>query len=267
MWKCVCCGQTTLLDQVLNFMTCPKCGSILATEGTPFKHQYLTDTCNINNYQTVIDACAGSGMLQFPNGELKEGSPLILEKIMKDKGHCICIEVDRKTHKLLKYFCKSAEVIHGDCNEVLPEIVDGKKPTLVYVDPFGYGVPVIDRRVVMKLSETPNTDLLIHFSWRICREMGYARKYLKSENVTLKKRAESYSNSLNIWWGNSDWMNWGSMKKRGYAEKYADPLRKSNTIDITAFGKGRGLSFYLMLATKFKVPRYGILKWMKPKNS
>lgn len=41
MWKCICCGQTTLLDQVLNFMTCPKCGSIIATEDTPRKHNVL----------------------------------------------------------------------------------------------------------------------------------------------------------------------------------------------------------------------------------
>ena len=265
MWKCACCGQTTLLDQVLNSMTCPKCGSILATKGTRFKHQYLVDVCSANDYKLVIDACAGSGMLQFPNGELKEGSPLILEKMMKDKGRCICIEVNRKTYKLLKHVCKNAEVLHGDCNQILPDLIDGKNPTLVYIDPFGYGVPVIDRNMVLKTARTPNTDLLIHFSWRICREMGYARKYLTSGDRTLRSRAQSYAKSLNMWWGNSDWLKWGSMKKRDYAEKYASSLRENNTVDITAFGRGRELSFYLILATKFQIPRYGILKWMNPK--
>ena len=265
MWKCACCGQTTLLDQVLNAMTCPKCGSILATKGTPFKHQYLVDVCSANDYKLVIDACAGSGMLQFPNGELKEGSPLILEKMMKDKGRCICIDVNPKTYKLLKHVCKHAEVLHGDCNQILPDLIDGKNPTLVYIDPFGYGVPVIDRNLILKMARTPNTDLLIHFSWRICREMGYARKYLKSDDRTLRRRAQSYAKSLNVWWGNSDWLKWGSMKKREYAEKYASPLRENNTVDITAFGRGRGVSFYLILATKFQVPKYGILKWVTPK--
>jgi len=262
MWKCICCGQTALLGQVLNFMTCPSCGSILATRDTPFKHQYLKEVCSTNNYKLIIDACAGSGMLQFPDGRLKEGSPLILEKMMKDKGHFVCIEVDPKTAKLLKNFSKDAEILHGDCNEILPELVDGENSTLVYIDPFGYGVPVIDRSVVLKISKIPNTDLLIHFSWRICREMGYARKYLKSENPTLRKRAESYTKSLNIWWGDADWLKWGSMKKLGYAEKYALPLREDNTVDITAFGKGREQSFYLILATKFQVPKYGILRWV-----
>jgi len=262
MWKCVCCGQTTLLDQVLNFMTCPKCGSIIATRDTPHKHQYLKDVCSKNNYRLVIDACAGSGMVQFPTGNLKEGSPLILERMMKNKGRCICIEVDPKTVKLLNSFCKNAEVIHGDCNKILPTLIDGRNPTLVYIDPFGYGVPVIDRNLVLELSKMPNTDLLVHFSWRICREMGYARKYLSSDNETLRKRATSYAESLNIWWGNSDWLDWGSMSKRDYAEKYASPFREDNTVEVTAFGKSVGTSFFLILATKFNIPDYGILKWV-----
>ena len=262
MWKCICCGQTTLLDYVLNFMTCPKCGSRLATKETPLKHQYLIDVCSINDYKLVIDACAGSGMLQLPNGELKEGSPLILEKIMKDKGHCICIEVDPKTYRLLKGFCKHAEVLYGDCNKILLDLVDGKTPTLIYIDPFGYGVPVIDKNLVLKMARTPDTDLLIHFSWRISREMGYARKYLTSDDRTLRKRAEGYTKSLNIWWGNSDWLKWGSMSKMEYADKYARPLRENNRVDITAFGNGRGISFFLVFATKFQLPKYGLLKYM-----
>lgn len=264
MWQCACCGQTALLDQVQNFMICPKCGSILATKETPMKHQYLKEVCSANDYKLAIDACAGSGVVQFSNGKLKEGSPLILEKMMKDKGRCICIDVNPKTHKLLKRFCKHAEVLHGDCNKILPQLIDGKCPTLVYIDPFGYGVPVINQKMVLKIARTPNTDLLIHFSWRISREMGYARKYLTSDDSTLKKRAQGYAKSLNIWWGSIEWVKWGSMRKRDYAEKYASPLREKNTVDITAFG-GRGVSFYLIFATKFQTPEYGILKWVKRK--
>jgi len=147
---------------------------------------------------------------------------------------------------------------------ILPDLIDGKKPTLVYIDPFGYGVPVIERNLVMKMSRTPNTDLLIHFSWRISREMGYARKYLTSDDGTLRKRAQGYAKSLNIWWGSPDWLTWGSMRKIDYAEKYASPLREDNTVDITAFGDC-SVSFFLIFATKFQIPRYGILKWVKQK--
>lgn len=202
-------------------------------------------------------------MVQFPNGNLKEGSPLILEKLMKDEGRCICIEVDPKTVKLLNNFCKNAEVIHGDCNKILPTLIDGRNPTLVYIDPFGYGIPVIDRNLVLELSKMPNTDLLVHFSWRIAREMGYARKYLSSDEQTLRKRATGYAKSLDIWWGNSDWLKWGSMSKLDYAEKYASPFRENNTVEITAFGKSQSISFFLILATKFDPPDYGIRKWIK----
>jgi len=245
-------------------MVCPKCGSTIATEKTPLKHQYLKDVCSTNDYKLVVDACAGSGMIQFPNGELKEGSPRILEKIMKDKGRCVCIDVNLKTYRLLKHYCKHAEVLQGDCNKILPDLVNTKTPTLVYIDPFGYGIPAIDRNLILKMARTPNTDLLIHFSWRIAREMGYARKYLASDDRTLRKRAQAFTKSLNIWWGDSDWFDWGSLKKRDYAEKYAAPLRENNTVDITAFGD-RGVSFYLVFATKFQIPRYGILKWVNQK--
>jgi len=134
-------------------MVCSKCGSIIATKDTPQKHQYLKEVCSTNDYKLVIDACAGSGMVQFPNGELKEGSPLILENMMKDKGRCICIDVNPKTYRLLKRFCKHAEILHGDCNKILPDLTDGKHPTLVYIDPFGYGVPVIDKNLVLKMRE------------------------------------------------------------------------------------------------------------------
>jgi hypothetical protein len=60
--------------------------------------------------------------------------------------------------------------------------------------------------------------------------------------------------------------SWGSMRKTDYDEKYASPLRKDNTVDITAFGD-RSVSFFLIFATKFQIPGYGILKWVKQKRA
>lgn len=55
----------------------------------------------------------------------------------------------------------------------LLKYVDGKVSTLVFIDPNGYGVPAVRHDIVSKISKTKNTDVLVTFSWRICREMGY----------------------------------------------------------------------------------------------
>jgi len=258
-------------------MKCPNCGLVLATNGTKQKHGYLRKIYSLNNYEVVIDACAGSGILQLPNGKLTEGSPLILEELVSGKGECICIDVNTDTCSLLAKQVKKSKIINGNCNEVLPDLVSGEKTTLVYIDPFGYGVPAIDKRLVLGLAQTENTDLLIHFSWRICREMGYARKYLNcnivdcpspsdaSSKVTSckdcrnRKVATSYEESLNIWWGTPDWANWvfkGKQKAEKYANVYADPLRKDNKVQILPVNH----SFHLIFATKFKKPKMGFLE-------
>ena len=132
--------------------------------------------------------------------------------------------------------------------------------------------------MVLVLAQTPNTDLLIHFSWRICREMGYARKYLNcditdcpsptgiSEKVDScddcknRKVARSYLNSLDAWWGTPDWINWiftGKKKAEKYANVYAVPLRKSNKVQILPVNH----SFHLIFATKFQKPKIGMERW------
>lgn len=225
----------------------------------------------------MIDACAGSGVLQLPSGKLTKGSPLILEELVRDKGECICIDVNENTCDLLAKHIKKSEIIKGNCNEVLPDLATGEKPTLVYIDPFGYGVPAIDKKMVLGLAQISNTDLLIHFSWRICREMGYARRYLNCEiadcpspsdvgskvascdDCKNRKVATSYAKSLDIWWGTVDWANWvfrGKKKAEKYAYIYAEPLRRNNKVQVLPINH----SFHLIFATKFQTPKMGFLE-------
>lgn len=275
MWKCSVCNRIYPDKRIKDFMKCPNCGLVLATEGTRQKHQFLRSVYSLNKYELVIDACAGSGVLQLPDGKLTKGSPLILEELVKGKGKCICIDVNKDTCSLLRKQIKGSVVLKGDCNKILPTLVKGKKRTLIYIDPFGYGVPVIDRAMVLGLAQTPNTDLLIHFSWRICREMGHARTYLNCDiadcpsptgvssmvtscdNCANRKRAKSYVRSLGIWWGTPDWIEWdfkGDRRAERYVEIYARPFRKNNEIQIVPVNH----SFHLIFATKFSKPQMSL---------
>lgn len=281
MSVCPHCGSP--LRESLEEPWCPRCGIRFGTKATPEKHKYLEKVCETNKYDLMIDACAGSGRIQYPDGKLGEGSPLILHRLAKG-GRCVCIEYDPKTYALLENYVKGAELRHGDCNTLLLDYVDGKQPTLVFIDPNGYGVPAIRHDVVSKIAHTKNTDVLVTFSWRICREIGYARKYLNcdmrrycpsptkaSERVascaecTNRKNALAWQKSLNIWWGHSDWFNWGSIRAFGYVKEYAKLLRESNAIDIKPFAGGEQRiyrhDFYLIFATKFSVPKSGLDEW------
>jgi len=280
MPACLHCSKP--LPEYLEEPWCPYCGIRFATKATPKKHEYLEALCTTNKYDLLIDACAGSGKVQYPDGKLGEGSSLILRRLTN--GRCISIEYEKKTFDLLASFAKNIELINGDCNDFLPKYVDGKVPTLVFIDPNGYGVPAIRHDVVSKIAETNNTDVLVTFSWRICREMGYTATYLNCsmENCpspseisrkfgtcnecTNRIRALTWKKSLDTWWGHSDWLKWGSIGAMGYASKYADILRKGNTVDITAFSGGDEKyyrnDFYLILGTRFNLPKYGIYKWL-----
>lgn len=219
-------------------------------------------------------------MLQYPDGKIREGSPRILENITKEKTELVCIEVREKTCQILSHFVKSAEIINNDCNKVVPDFIDGETPTLVFIDPQGYGIPPIDHNLVLDLSQTPNTDLLIQFSWRVAREMGFCRKYLvctddncpseaarrkglTCDNCYNRSRAIAWKKSLDTWWGSSDWLEWGSMTKSEYAEIYASPLRKHNEVEKHLV-KGRTPynTYHLIFATKFNLPKIGLRKWM-----
>jgi three-Cys-motif partner protein len=284
MSACLHCGK--VLPEYVEEPWCPYCGIRFATKATPKKHEYLEDLCTANKYDVVVDACAGSGKVQYPDGKLGEGSPLILRRLTK--GRCICIEYEQKTFNLLTTFVKDTELIHGDCNDYLLKYVDGKASTLVFIDPNGYGVPAIRHDIVSKIAKTKNTDVLVTFSWRICREMGYTATYLNCDmencpspsdisrkfgtcdECTNRIRALTWKQSLSTWWGHSEWLQWSNLGARGYVEKYASGLNNGNTIDITAFAGGGDRyyrnDFYLILATKFDLPKYGILKWVRPRN-
>lgn len=276
-WKCSNCGRecyTKLEDPV-----CPSCGIRLASWATHRKHDYLKAVCSTNKYGLIIDACAGSGMLQYPDGKIRKGSPAILEEIVKDKMKLVCIEVRERTCEILAGSVKNAQIINDDCNNVVPRFANGKTPTLVFLDPQGYGIPPIKRSLVLNLSKTPKTDLLIQYSWRIAREMGFCRKYLvcdgdncpselaQSKDLTCdncynRGRATAWKKSLDIWWGDSGWMNWGSMTKSGYAEAYSTLLREHNKVEKHLVkGDSPYNTYHLIFATKFNLPLIGLRKW------
>lgn len=270
-------------------MKCPSCGITLGrTKATKEKLQILRDICELNDYDLLIDACAGSGKVQLLNGEIIDGSSSVLQTLAqkrKPPAKLIFIEHDPKTFRLLRWrsgWSPDAEFINDDCNKHLPKLIDGKTKTLIFIDPFGYGLPAIRRDVVLKLSSAPNTDLLINFTWRIAREMGYARKYLcctidscpspskagekfgSCDVCSNRQTAVSYTNSAIIWWGNEEWLNWGSLRRSEYAGKYAYPLKDNNKVAIYCIPEGsRDPAYQLILATKFETPKYGIEKWLK----
>jgi hypothetical protein len=197
----------------------------------------------------------------------------------------IFIEADPKTFRLLRWrfgWSSDAEFINDDCNQHLLKFADGKTRALVFIDPFGYGLPAIRRDVILELSKASNTDLLINFTWRIAREMGYARTYLfctiescpsptkagerfaSCDLCQNRQTAKSYANSASIWWGGQEWLNWGSLAARDYAERYVSPLRVHNKVHVYGVpGYSRNSTYQLIFATKFESPKYGILKWLK----
>jgi len=284
MWKCAYCGKTA--SEMPEPMKCPNCGLVLGKAGvTEEKYDLLRKIVELNDYDFLIDACAGSGKVQVDE-KLIPGSPLIFNEFARIKtppAKRVFIEFDQKTFKLLKNFCNNSDAIfiNGDCNQHLLNLVDGNTRTLVFIDPFGYGIPAIKRSVILKLSETPNTDLLINFSWRIAREMGHARTYLNCtrdncpspshiyRKVTsctscpTRRKAMQYARSLDIWWGHKNWMNWGSLKIGEYAKKYAKPLMTNNKVQIIPIPRFKKATYHLIFATKFETLKLGIMRWLK----
>ena len=272
MWICPRCGRTA--PEKPESMTC-RCGLTLTSRETVQKHQTLEKICSSNPYGLLIDACAGSGIIEDPYEEgLRDGSPLIMARVAKKKSppaRCIFIESSRQTYWLLwRNTVQHRDIskpILGDCNELLQRLVEeSDAPVFIYIDPFGYGNPPIDREVVVKISQNPRVDLLISFMWRITRQMGYVREYIDSDNYTLRRRAESYRRSLAVYWGSLECLRWPSMSTWQYAERYAHPLRKYNTVEIIGIPpQSRSPSYLLILATKFKVPPlpYRLDRWFR----
>ena len=274
MWECSYCSKTTVESpgwrskRAEPLHKCPKCGFTLGRDkATLEKLSILTDICNKNNYDLFIDACAGSGKVQLYSGDIINGSSLIFNEIgqrKKPPANVVSIECETKTFKLLeKYFEGSeANLILGDCNDYLEKFTTGEVRTLVFIDPFGWGVPAIDRNKVIKISKTPNTDLLFNFTYRISREMGYVRHNLDSEIERNRKTANTWKNHLHTFWGTLDWLDkWGSMNALEWAEKYASPFRENNKVRLYRLPVHGRLAYRLIFASKFDIPKYGLEKF------
>ena len=253
MWKCLNCGSAS--SEKPTF--CRRCGLVQAGIGTHEKYQILEDYCHplslimrsrhIDHY--FIDACAGSGRGQaYYKTEYLDGSPLIMTKTkdwvqekIKDKSKpkhvkCIFIEVNPKAFSLLKkYTCdfSGCERILGDCNQILPRVLDrldGEKRqpfTFIYVDPFGLGNPPIMMDTLRRVLERDYTELFIQLSTDgFIRTAGWL-KYLDSPDPQKRKKAESYCNTLRCVVGDDrieqfckEWFRWREGEKETKAFQY-----------------------------------------------
>lgn len=268
MWRCPNCKKTRRKKP--ERMKCRSCGLVLASEGTQKKHKILKRICKQNEYDLVIDGCAGSGILGR-NGKLIEGSPIILSKLSKEMDfEHVSIEIESKTHsQLVSYITNfwskdNKKIIRGDCNDHIPKILDDRHSILVYLDPFGYGVSPIRRELVLDIAKRENVDLLKHFSFKICRNMGFAKKHLRNPNSENYHKAREYKKSLDIYWGNEDWIEFvGNKKSREYAEEYAEPFRKYKTVQIIDVPRYRTTKFFLIFATNKNPLKFGLMKYVE----
>ena len=133
-----------------------------------------------------IDTHGGSGKVIF-KGELEDGSPLIAAKAAEGFP-CYIVEIDDERFNLLK---KSTEglrnvtLFHGDCNEVindiLSEIPRWKVFVFCFLDPEGlvyqgkFKGQVIKRpqltwETVVKIGKFPRTEVLINFPVKFSSE-------------------------------------------------------------------------------------------------
>jgi three-Cys-motif partner protein len=265
-------------DRIPELRKC-SCGLVIATEATFEKYQILDEICEVNDYSMIIDACAGSGMIALGD-RLIPGSPIILASLAKKKkSKCVFIESENSTFGLLqanlgKYelLDSSYQNIVGDCNDHLLDLVKDPQPTLVYIDPFGYCYPPIKREVVLEISKKGHVDLLINFFWRICRQIGFAKRNLKSLNSRNRSTAQSYKKSLDVYWGvgqlspqYSDWFQWKKMHPFQYAEKYAKPLGdgKAQVIGLPRYHRvNKENKFFLIFTTHQNRLKLGLQKYM-----
>lgn len=275
MWKCSYCGKTTDVSRGWRkkrkepYSKCPSCAFTLGRgRATVEKLKLLTDIGNANNYDLLIDACAGSGKVQMYAGDIIDGSSLLLEEIAQKKtppARVVAIECGKKTFNLLEKFSKGSEtqLINGDCNDHLLKLATGELRTLVFIDPFGWGVPAINRNKIIKISQTPNTDLLFNFTHRISREMGYVRNNLDSDKSRNRKTAKTWKETLDVFWGTTEWMDWDGRNAKEWAETYASPFAHNNKVKIYRLPAMGRLTYHIIFATKFDIPPYGLAKFFQ----
>jgi len=196
-----------------------------------------------------IDACAGSGKVQaYNNNDYLDGSPLIMAKtrdhveeriIDKSKTKqvkCVFVEVNRKTRILLeKWTCDfpDCEIIRGDCNRMLPKVLDRldnerwKPFAFIYVDPFGLGDPPIMMETLRRVLERDYTELFIQLGVdALIRTSGWL-KHLNSPDPQQRKKAKSFCETLSLVIGNdrieefcNKWLEWREGDRESKALQY-----------------------------------------------
>ena len=286
MWKCPDCGAQTDDERA----DCSGCGLVRIGPGTNEKYAilrgYLTPLSLIMRNQGYehyyIDACAGSGMVYDHEGrKMVEGSPIIMAKtreavqnIIKDKTKprhvkCICIEVEDKTYDHLKKnvspFSDFVTTIRGDCNEKLDEVLDQISSDVkaknhfafVYIDPFGFGKPTIQRKTVERIMQRQFTELLIHFTWEgVTRLAGYTRR-IDDPDHKVAQTARAYVKDLDIYLGDG----WKAIEEKNlspgrrrdeYVQLYLSHLKQyyplSTYTEIPAGSQNP--NYYLFFATR-----------------
>lgn len=286
MWKCVKCDH----ESTDRPTTCIKCGLVQAGTGTREKYTILKDYCkplslimrNRNLEHYFIDACAGSGKVQARyRDELIDGSPLIMVKtqelveetiLNKNKSkhaQSIFIEINPKTHALLTSSLigySNYKVIHGDCNQLLPNILDNIKSKnwnpfcFIYIDPFGFGSPVIRMETLKGILERDYTELLINLDMNAYIRSAGNLVNLNSHNNRKKKLAKSHYKTLELVLGGdriqdfcNNWSKWLiGMKEKKCLEYYLEGLKGYYTyiqyIEIPA--GSRSPVYYLVFATR-----------------
>jgi len=286
MWKCPICGSATDDDRP----DCSNCGIVRIGPGTNEKYEilrgYLPPLSLIMRNQGYehyfIDACAGSGMVfDSEKGSMTEGSPMIMAKTReavqskirdKTKSHevkCACIEVDERTYGHLKQnlspFSDFVATIRGDCNDKLDQVLDGISSEVkeknhfafVYIDPFGFGKPTIQRKTIERVFERKFTELLIHFTWEgVSRLAGYSMK-VDAPDPTVAKTARSYVQVLDAYLGEG----WRAIEERNlppvrrrteYVQLYHSRLQQHYPFSmLTEIPVGsQNPNYYLFFATR-----------------
>ena len=256
MWKCINCGFTAS-QKPIKPPLCRNCGLIQAGVGTEEKYKILEDYChplslimrnrNLDHY--FIDACAGSGKVQaFGRDEYLDGSPLIMaktrywvEKKIKDKSKpkhvkCIFIEVNPKTYELLKRWTRrfpDCKLISGDCNQVLPQVLDNieseiwKPFAFIYIDPFGLGDPPIKMETLRRILEREYTELFLQLNIdALIRVAGWLR-HLDDPDKRLRQQAESFYEILKVFIGSEriedfrdKWSKWRKGERESKTLEY-----------------------------------------------
>lgn len=314
MWKCVNCGK----ESQDRPRACSNCGLIQAGIGTVEKYAILDDYChplslimrNQNFDHYFIDACAGSGIVQANHTDtLLDGSPLIMAKTrdwvenkIKDKSkrkqvNSIFLEFNKKTLDLLtqtvgKY--PGCEIERGDCNVLLPRILDRienetRRPfCFIYIDPFGLGDPVIRMETLKRVLERGFTELFIHLDINaVIRSAGWL-KYLNSPDEALKKKAQSFCDTLGLVLGEekieefcANWSKWprGTRERRSleyylvglegyykYIEHIGIPVGTREPVYYLVFATRNQTGHRIMKGIMDKARRRGaedLSKWFK----